>query len=145
LFNPDPLKPAPRHWLDDTWLNSSSPTLKTFGEFDWNNVPKLDFSRVKFRQLATPEKAKVLDDDADFVLETFGRKPPYQPNPTQPRAGEPHSDTIELSEVELTAEQEAALAADDLELQRQEQALLEEQRLQRLAQQQAEREQQREL
>jgi len=145
LFNPDPLKPAPRHWLDDTWLNSSSPTLKTFGEFDWNNVPKLDFSRVKFRQLATPEKAKVLDDDADFVLETFGRKPAFKPNPNSTAPVAEHSDNAAVTEVELTAQEEADLVAVDLELQRQEQALLEAQRLQRLAQAQAEREQQQAL
>ena len=145
MFNPDPLKPAPRHWLDDTWLNSSSPTLKTFGEFDWNNVPKLDFSRVKFRQLATPEKAKVLDDDADFVLETFGRKPAFKPNPNSTAPVAEQSDNAAVTEVELTAQEEADLVAVDLELQRQEQALLEAQRLQRLAQAQAEREQQQAL
>jgi flagellar biosynthesis/type III secretory pathway protein FliH len=73
LFNADPLKQAPRHWLDDTWLNSSTRPIQSFGEFDWDNVPKLDYSAVKFRQLATPESARVLDEDSEFKLETFGR------------------------------------------------------------------------
>ena len=73
MFNPDPLKPSPRHWLDDTWLNSSTRPIQGFGEFDWNSVPKLDYALVKFRQLATPEAAKVLDEDTGFKLETFGK------------------------------------------------------------------------
>lgn len=78
MFNPDPLKPKPRHWLDDTWLNSSSKPIPSFGEFDWANVPKLDYASFKFRQLATPEPAKVLDEDSEFVLGTFGKPPVFQ-------------------------------------------------------------------
>ncbi|MFM7697913.1 MAG: hypothetical protein ACKO5X_04680, partial [Limnohabitans sp.] len=73
MFNPDPQPAKPRHWLDDTWLNSSSKPIPNFGEFDWANVPKLDYATFKFRQLATPEPAKVLDEDSGFVLETFGK------------------------------------------------------------------------
>jgi len=36
-------------------------------------VPKLDYATFKFKQLATPEPAKVLDEDSEFVLETFGK------------------------------------------------------------------------
>lgn len=73
MFNLDPKPTAPRHWLDDTWLNSSSRPIQNFGEFDWLNVPKLDYAQVLFRQLATPENAKIFDHADDFVLETFGR------------------------------------------------------------------------
>ena len=73
MFNPDPQQAKPRHWLDDTWLNSSSKPIANFGEFDWANVPKLDYATFKFKQLATPEPAKVLDEDSEFVLETFGK------------------------------------------------------------------------
>ena len=73
MFNPDPQPAKPRHWLDDTWLNSSSKPIANFGEFDWANVPKLDYATFKFKQLATPEPAKVLDEDSEFVLETFGK------------------------------------------------------------------------
>ena len=118
MFNPDPLKPAPRHWLDDTWLNTSSPALKTFGEFDWAKVPKLDYATAKFRQLATPEKALVLDDDSGFVLETFGRKPAYKPDAVGAEAEgntEEQAPDAPVSEEDLTA-----LAADGEELERQE-------------------------
>ena len=67
MFNPDPQPAKPRHWLDDTWLNSSSKPIPNFGEFDWANVPKLDYATFKFRQLAPPEPAKVLDEDSEFV------------------------------------------------------------------------------
>ena len=73
MFNLEPKPSVSRHWLDDTWLNSSSRPIKNFGEFDWSNVPKLDYTKFKFRQLATPENAKVLDHADDFILETFGR------------------------------------------------------------------------
>ena len=74
MFNLDLDKQTPaRHWLDDTWLNSSSRPIPQFGEFDWDHVPKLDYAKVLFRQLATPENAKVFDETDDFVLETFGR------------------------------------------------------------------------
>ena len=73
MFNPDPQPAKQRHWLDDTWLNSSSKPIPNFGEFDWANVPKLDYATFKFKQLATPEPAKVLDEDSEFVLETFGQ------------------------------------------------------------------------
>jgi flagellar assembly protein FliH len=143
LFNPDPLKPSPRHWLDDTWLNTSSPALKTFGEFDWAKVPKLDYATAKFRQLATPEKAVVLDDDSGFVLETFGRKPAYKPD----TAGSQTAAEESLSPA--TDEEQRALAADDQELERQERAQqqAEQARLQAEAKARAdtEREQQREL
>jgi len=145
LFNPDPLKPAPRHWLDDTWLNSSSPALKSFGEFDWANVPKLDFSSVKFRQLATPEKAKVLDDDSDFVLETFGRKPAFTADAPGRQAQEATAPVTDQAGPELNEQAQAAWAADDASLQRQEQALLQAERQQLWEQQQAQRQQQREL
>jgi flagellar assembly protein FliH len=35
-------------------------------------VPKLDYASVLFKQLATPESAKVHDNSDGFVLETFG-------------------------------------------------------------------------
>ena len=139
MFNPDPLKPSPRHWLDDTWLNTSSPALKTFGEFDWAKVPKLDYATAKFRQLSTPEKALVLDDDSGFVLETFGRKPAYKPDAgsDQAAADAPHTP--------VSDEDMSALAADDAALQQQElaQQQAEQARLQALAE--AERAQQRQL
>jgi flagellar biosynthesis/type III secretory pathway protein FliH len=78
LFNPDPQPAKPRHWLDDTWLNSSSKPIANFGEFDWANVPKLDYATFKFKQLATPEPAKVLDEDSEFVLETFGKSKTFR-------------------------------------------------------------------
>ena len=72
MFKPEAHQPAARHWLHDTWLHSSDKLAAQFGEVDWAQVPKLDYASVLFRQLATPESAKVHDNSDGFVLETFG-------------------------------------------------------------------------
>ena len=72
MFKPDTHQPATRHWLHDTWLHSSDKLAAQFGEVDWAQVPKLDYASLLFKQLATPESAKVHDNSDGFVLETFG-------------------------------------------------------------------------
>lgn len=72
MFKPEAHQPAARHWLHDTWLHSSDKLAAQFGEVDWAQVPKLDYASVLFKQLATPESAKVHDNSDGFVLETFG-------------------------------------------------------------------------
>jgi flagellar assembly protein FliH len=107
LFNPDPQPAKPRHWLDDTWLNSSSKPIPNFGEFDWANVPKLDYATFKFRQLATPEPAKVLDEDSEFVLETFGQPTRFRQDGKTAHA-ELQPDTLSAPQtVNLTQESDA--------------------------------------
>jgi flagellar assembly protein FliH len=107
LFNPDPQPAKPRHWLDDTWLNSSSKPIPNFGEFDWANVPKLDYATFKFRQLATPEPAKVLDEDSEFVLETFGQPTRFRQDGKTAHA-ELQPDTLSAPQtVDLTQESDA--------------------------------------
>ena len=101
LFKPDSHQPQARHWLHDTWLHSSDKLTQTFGEQDWTQVPKMDFASVLFKQLATPEAAKVFDDSEGFVLETFGH-----PLPT-PRA-EKKSELAAMAQ----AESAAAVAAE---------------------------------
>jgi flagellar assembly protein FliH len=107
LFNPDPQPAKPRHWLDDTWLNSSSKPIPNFGEFDWANVPKLDYATFKFRQLATPEPAKVLDEDSEFVLETFGQPTRFRQDGKTAHA-ELQPDTLSAPQtVDITQESDA--------------------------------------
>ena len=72
MFKPDTHQAVARHWLHDTWLHSSDKLAAQFGEVDWAQVPKLDYASVLFKQLATPESAKVHDNSEGFVLETFG-------------------------------------------------------------------------
>ena len=72
MFKPEAHQPVARHWLHDTWLHSSDKLAAQFGEVDWAQVPKLDYASVLFKQLATPESAKVHDNSDGFVLETFG-------------------------------------------------------------------------
>jgi flagellar assembly protein FliH len=107
LFNPDPQPAKPRHWLDDTWLNSSSKPIPNFGEFDWANVPKLDYATFKFRQLATPEPAKVLDEDSEFVLETFGQPTRFRQDGKTAHA-ELQPDTLSAPQtIDITQESDA--------------------------------------
>ena len=102
LFKPDTHQPATRHWLHDTWLHSSDKLAAQFGEVDWAQVPKLDYASLLFKQLATPESAKVHDNSDGFVVETFGL-----PLPT------PRSE--KKSELAAKAQAEsAALAAAEL-------------------------------
>jgi flagellar assembly protein FliH len=76
--------------------HSSDKLTQTFGEQDWSQVPKMDFASVLFKQLATPEAAKVFDDSEGFVLETFGH-----PLPT-PRA-EKKSELAAMAQAESAA------------------------------------------
>ena len=101
MFNLDPKPVAPRHWLDDTWLNSASRPIQNFGEFDWDHVPKLDYAKVLFRQLATPESAKVFDEAEDFVLETFGQVRQFEMDSEEVAAIEEQT----LDDVELLIEE----------------------------------------
>jgi flagellar assembly protein FliH len=111
LFKPDTHQPAARHWLHDTWLHSSDKLAAQFGEVDWAQVPKLDYASVLFKQLATPESAKVFDDSEGFVLETYG-----QPMPT-PRS-EKKSDLAAKAQAEsataVATETTTALPAQSL-------------------------------
>ena len=111
MFKPDTHQPAARHWLHDTWLHSSDKLAAQFGEVDWAQVPKLDYASVLFKQLATPESAKVFDDSEGFVLETYG-----QPMPT-PRS-EKKSDLAAKAQAEsataVATETTTALPAQSL-------------------------------
>ena len=101
MFKPDTHQPAARHWLHDTWLHSSDKLAAQFGEVDWAQVPKLDYASVLFKQLATPESAKVHDNSDGFVLETFGL-----PLPT------PRSEKKSELVAKAQAESEALAAAE---------------------------------
>ena len=111
MFKPDTHQPVARHWLHDTWLHSSDKLAAQFGEVDWAQVPKLDYASVLFKQLATPESAKVFDDSEGFVLETYG-----QPMPT-PRS-EKKSDLAAKAQAEsataVATEISTALPAQSL-------------------------------
>ena len=100
MFKPEAHQPVARHWLHDTWLHSSDKLAAQFGEVDWAQVPKLDYASVLFKQLATPESAKVHDNSDGFVLETFGL-----PLPT------PRSE--KKSELAARAQAESAAALTD--------------------------------
>ena len=100
MFKPEAHQPVAKHWLHDTWLHSSDKLAAQFGEVDWAQVPKLDYASVLFKQLATPESAKVHDNSDGFVLETFGL-----PLPT------PRSE--KKSELAARAQAESAAALTD--------------------------------
>ena len=101
MFKPEAHQPVAKHWLHDTWLHSSDKLAAQFGEVDWAQVPKLDYASVLFKQLATPESAKVHDNSDGFVLETFGL-----PLPT------PRSEKKSELAARAQAESAAALVAE---------------------------------
>lgn len=101
MFKPEAHQPVAKHWLHDTWLHSSDKLAAHFGEVDWAQVPKLDYASVLFKQLATPESAKVHDNSDGFVLETFGL-----PLPT------PRSEKKSELAARAQAESAAALVAE---------------------------------
>ena len=101
MFKPEAHQPVARHWLHDTWLHSSDKLAAQFGEVDWAQVPKLDYASLLFKQLATPESAKVHDNSDGVVLETFGL-----PLPT------PRSEKKSELAARAQAESAAALTAE---------------------------------
>lgn len=66
MFNPAPQRAAPQAWAPDTVLQPVRPGEAGFANTDWDQVPRLDYRTEKFRQLAVPDPARVLDDSSDF-------------------------------------------------------------------------------
>ena len=58
-------------WEEEGLFNSSS-KLRQFGEKDWTDVPKVDYSSGEFNQLSIPEPAEIVeagDEGDEFVLD----------------------------------------------------------------------------
>jgi len=108
LFKPDPSPSKTRHWLDDTWLNSASRPIPAFGEFDWANLPSVDYARERFRQISVPEDGQVFDEDSEFVLETFGL-PPKAPS-FRDKKRQPQQDALAAS-ADTTPQEDPDLVA----------------------------------
>jgi flagellar biosynthesis/type III secretory pathway protein FliH len=66
LFNPTPQRAAPQAWAPNTVLQPVRQGEAAFANTDWDSVPRLDYRTEKFRQLAIPDPARVVDDASEF-------------------------------------------------------------------------------
>jgi len=66
LFNPTPQLVPPQAWAPDTVLQPARQGEAGFDNTDWNNVPRLDYRTEKFRPLAVPDPARVVEDASAF-------------------------------------------------------------------------------
>ena len=68
MFNPAPQRVAPQAWSPDTVLQPVRPGDTGFANTDWDKVPRVDYRTEKFRQLAVPDPARVVEDANEFEL-----------------------------------------------------------------------------
>ena len=131
MFDPMHQPTTRAEWQIDPLVRSVDSSRLPYDTVDWATVPKVDYARTRFRQLAKPESAKVFDDSTGFVLETFGVKPAVQtvdesPSESlaQPEPAEDVEDTatqevtepleeLSASESEVAEPSEALLSGDD--------------------------------
>jgi flagellar biosynthesis/type III secretory pathway protein FliH len=66
LFNPTPQRAVPSAWTPNALLQPSRQGDAGFANTDWDKVPRLDYRTEKFRQLAVPDPARVVDDPSEF-------------------------------------------------------------------------------
>ncbi len=66
MFNPSPQRAAPQAWAPDAVLQPVRQGDVGFANTDWDKVPRLDYRTEKFRQLAVPDPARVVEDPSEF-------------------------------------------------------------------------------
>ena len=67
MFNPSPQRAAPQPWVPNAVIQPNQRQgVAGFETTDWDNVPRLDYQTEKFRQLAVPDPARVVDDASQF-------------------------------------------------------------------------------
>jgi flagellar biosynthesis/type III secretory pathway protein FliH len=66
LFNPSPQRADPQVWAPDAVLQPVRQGDVGFANTDWDKVPRLDYRTEKFRQLAVPDPARVVEDPSEF-------------------------------------------------------------------------------
>jgi flagellar biosynthesis/type III secretory pathway protein FliH len=112
LFDPMHQPTTRAEWQIDPLVRSVDSSTLPYDTVDWATVPKVDYARTRFRQLAKPESAKVFDDSTGFVLETFGVKPAVQTVDESPSESLAQPEPAE--DVEVTATQEVTEPLDEL-------------------------------
>ena len=71
MFNPSlPSKP-PTPWHEHALLEPGAVPASEFQAMDWDALPRVLYHEVQFRQLATPEPARVLEQAAEFVPQRY--------------------------------------------------------------------------
>ena len=112
MFDPMHQPTTRAEWQIDPLVRSVDSSMLPYDTVDWATVPKVDYARTRFRQLAKPESAKVFDDSTGFVLETFGVKPAVQTVDESPSESLAQPEPAE--DVEDTATQEVTEPLEEL-------------------------------
>ena len=113
MFDPMPQPTTRVDWKIDPLIRSVDSSTLPYDTVDWATVPKVDYARTRFRQLAKPESAKVFDDSTGFVLETFGVKPTVQTVDDSPP--EVMAEAAPIEDVEATAAQEMTAPIEEVD------------------------------
>ena len=113
MFDPMHQPTARAEWQIDPLVRSVDSSTLPYDTVDWAMVPKVDYARTRFRQLAKPESAKVFDDSTGFVLETFGVKPAVQTVDDLPV--EPVAEAASIEDVDAADAQEVAESLEEVD------------------------------
>ena len=66
MFNPTPQRAPAQAWAPNPVIQPPSQGEVGFASTDWVNVPRVDYRTEKFRQLAIPDPARVVEDVSEF-------------------------------------------------------------------------------
>ena len=66
MFNPTPQRADPQAWAPNAVIQPVRQGVQGFETTDWENVPRVDYRTEKFRQLAVPDPARVVEDASEF-------------------------------------------------------------------------------
>ena len=66
MFNPTPQRAPAQAWTPNPVIQPPPQGEVGFASTDWVNVPRVDYRTEKFRQLAIPDPARVVEDTSEF-------------------------------------------------------------------------------
>ena len=66
MFNPTPQRAPAQAWAPNPVIQPPHQGGVGFASTDWANVPRMDYQTEKFRQLAIPDPARVVEDASEF-------------------------------------------------------------------------------
>ena len=76
MFNPSLPSKSPTPWHEHALLEPGAVPASEFQAMDWDALPRVHYREVQFRQLATPEPARVVEHAAEFVPQRYDAPEP---------------------------------------------------------------------